>query len=249
MLIPPALANETNGLYLGATGNSGILGLSFPPAAAIRPTTGMTVLDNIFAHLAENERFFAFKLGRTSTLAGPSAANSSVTIGKLDLSIVNASGDAAQITYFPVFKTQASPYDYWKLPLLNLTIDGHALPLSDSLVPGAPSPIAILDTGTTLILGPSLDVNTFWESIGTGGSTRYNPKTNLWEVRCDRAVDVRFAFGQGDDAEEYAVHPEDICWAEGGQGNGWCMGGVQANDGVRDMNASEVFGRLTRFRR
>ncbi|KAF8136149.1 aspartic peptidase domain-containing protein [Boletus edulis] len=179
-----ALANETNGLYLRTTGNSGILGLSFPPAAAIRPTTGTTVLDNIFSHLGDSNRFFAFKLDTLN-------------------------GTAQQITYYPV-----------------------PLSLSTSLVPDAPSAIGIFDTGTTLILGPTLDVNAFWESVGTGGSTRYNAQTNLWEVRCDRAVDVRFTFGQGDEGREYAVHPEDISWAEGAQEDGWCMGGVQINDGA-----------------
>jgi hypothetical protein len=193
---------------------------------------GTTVLDNIFSHLGESNRFFAFKLGRKSNLSDPSATNSSFTIGKLDPSIVDTSNGTDQITYFPVFKTHSSPYDYWKLPILNLTINGLFLPLSSSLVPGAPSPIGVLDTGTTLILGPTLDVKAFWDSVGTGGSTRYNAQSNLWEVRCDRAVDVRFAFGQGDEGREYAVHPEDISWAMGGQGDGWCMGGVQVNDGV-----------------
>lgn len=145
---------------------------------------------------------------------------------------MDTANGTAQLTYFPVFKTESSPYDYWKLPILNLTINGLPLPLSPSLVPGAPSPIGILDTGTTLILGPTLDVNAFWDSVGTGGSSRYNAQSNLWEVQCDRAVDVRFAFGQSDGGGEYAVHPGDISWAEGKQKDGWCMGGVQVNDGV-----------------
>lgn len=193
---------------------------------------GTTILDNIFSHLGESDRFFAFKLGRNST--DPSAVDSSFTIGKLDPSVVDTANGTVQLTYFPVFKTQSSPYDYWKLPVLNLTINGFPLRLSPSLIPGAPSPIGILDTGTTLILGPTLDVNAFWESIGTGGSTRYNAQSNLWEVRCDRAVDVRFTFGQGDGGREYPVHPEDISWAEGKQKDGWCMGGVQINDNVRE---------------
>ena len=181
----------------------------------------------------ESDRFFAFKLGRTNNQSDPSVVSSSVTFGQLDSSIVVASNGTNQLTYFPVFQTFSSPYDYWKLPIFNLTIDGLLLPLSPSLVPGASSPIAILDTGTTLILGPTQDVNAFWNSIGTGGSTRYDARMNLWEVRCDRAVDVRFALGQGDGSREYAVHPEDISWAEGRQKDGWCMGGVQINDGVR----------------
>ena len=226
-----AIADETNELYLGFTGNSGILGLSFPPVAAIPQAVGTTVLENVFAHLADADRFFAFKLGRDNSFGDSSTVNSSVTFGQLDSSIMDAYG-MGQLTYFPVFKAVSGPYDYWKLPILNLSINGLLLPLSPSLVPGASSPIGILDTGTTLILGPTLDVNGFWESVGSGGSTRYNAETNLWEVRCDRAVDVRFAFGQGNGGREYVVHPEDISWAEGKQKDGWCMGGVQINDRV-----------------
>ncbi|KAG9318343.1 aspartic peptidase domain-containing protein [Chiua virens] len=238
-----ALANKTNDLFLATTGNSGILGLSFPPAAAIRSTVGTTLLDNLFSHLSESDRFFAFKLGRNSTLGDPIIATSSFTIGKLDPSVVDPVNGMAELAYFPVFKSPSGSYDYWKFPIQSLTINGSPLPLSTSLVVNAPAPIGILDTGTTLILGPTPDVNAFWESVGTGGSTRYNMQTNLWEVRCNRAVDVRFVFGEGDDQTEYAVHPEDISWAEGKSKDGWCMGGVQINDGVNsgDWLLGDVF--------
>ncbi|KIJ17249.1 hypothetical protein PAXINDRAFT_162166 [Paxillus involutus ATCC 200175] len=237
-----ALANGTSGLDLKDNGNSGILGLSFPPAASIQPTWGTTVLDNLFSHLDESNRFFAFKLGRN--VSDPNATDSSFTIGELDpLIITNTTGTTTQPTYFPVFQTTASPYDYWKLPILNVTINAIQLPLSRSLVRGAPSPIGVLDTGTTLILGPTVDVEAFWGVVGTGGSARYNSQTKLWEVRCDRGVDVRITLGQGEGAWEYAVHPEDISWAEGGERDGWCTGGMQANDRVNsgDWLLGDVF--------
>ncbi|KAF9228598.1 acid protease [Gyrodon lividus] len=236
-----ALANGTSGLDLKNNGNSGILGLSFPPTASIQPTWGTSVLDNLFSHLEESHRFFAFNLGRNGTLSDLNTTNSSFTIGELDLSII--SNTTTQLTYFPVFQTSASPYDYWKLPIFNITINTLPLPLSRSLVRGAPSPIGVLDTGTTLILGPTVDVEAFWGIVGTRGSARYNTQTKLWEVRCDRAVDVRITLGQGEGTWEYVVHPEDISWAEGGERDGWCMGGVQANDGVNsgDWLLGDVF--------
>lgn len=106
------------------------------------------------------------------------------------------------------------------------------LPLSKSLIPGAQTPVAVLDTGTTLILGPTLDVATFWAAVGGPDTVRKNLQTNEWEVQCNRAVTVKFTLGDKSDAKEYTVHPGDISWGEGKSDGNWCMGGIQANDGV-----------------
>ncbi|KAH7909709.1 aspartic peptidase domain-containing protein [Hygrophoropsis aurantiaca] len=234
-----AVASQTDGLGLADTGNSGILGLSFPLAASISPTSGTTVLENLFSHFDDSHRYFAYKLGRNET-HDASKADSSFTIGALDPNILN---DTSQLAFTPVFSAAGNAYDYWKLPIQAITIDSLSLPLSNSLVPGSQTPIAVLDTGTTLILGPTIDVNNFWAAVGTGGSARYNQQSRLWEVRCERAVDVRFKLGNKDGAKEYALHPEDISWAEELRTDGWCTGGIQANDGVNsgDWLLGDVF--------
>ncbi|KAH7889845.1 aspartic peptidase domain-containing protein [Phlebopus sp. FC_14] len=223
-----ALANHTNGLDLTNAGNSGILGLSFLAAAAIQPTWGTTLLDNLFGHFDQSNRFFAFKLGRNGTKED-ARTYSSFTIGRLDSAVTN---DTSQMTFFPVFGTKDSPYDYWKLTIQKIMINGLAVPLSRSLVLGAESPIGVLDTGTTLMLGPTADVEAFWTMIGVGGSARYNEQLQSWEVLCNRVVDVRIEVGDAGNTKEYALHPEDISWAERRERDGWCLGGVQANDRV-----------------
>ncbi|KIK45844.1 hypothetical protein CY34DRAFT_488303 [Suillus luteus UH-Slu-Lm8-n1] len=223
-----ALANQTSGLGLSVTGNSGILGLSFPLAASIPLTSGRPILDNLFTHFDDQHRFFAFKLGRNES-QDISHSDSSLTIGELDSSLTN---DMSQFVFTPVFASTPGEYDFWKLPMQQITIDAQVLPLTRSLVHGAPSPIAVLDTGTTLILGPAGDVNAFWYAIGTGGSTKYNQQTQTWQVRCDRAVDVRIKLGNSDTAKEYPLHPADVSWGEGKTQDGWCTGGIQANNGV-----------------
>ncbi|KAI6036832.1 aspartic peptidase domain-containing protein [Pisolithus microcarpus] len=174
-----ALADQTSGLNLADMGNSGILGFAFPSIAAIQPALGTTVLENIFDHLGDERRFFGYTLGRNTG----TSSDSSITIGELDSSIVN---DSSQLSYFPVFRTTHSPYDFWKLPIQSLTINSLSLPLSHSLVPGA----------------------IFWNTVNVGNSVRYNNDSQKWEVRCDRAIDVR-----------------DVKMP-------WCTGGLQANDGV-----------------
>ena len=225
------LANETTGLGLSSTGNSGILGLSFPISASIPLTSGRTIVENIFANLDDYHRFFAYKLGRSQNQNADSSTPvaSSFTIGRLDPTIAN---DTSRFQYTPVVAFGPTTSDFWKMPLRGLTVNSNPLPLSPSLMPGATTPLAALDTGTTLILGPSADVTTFWAAIGGNDTVRQNVALGLWEVKCNRAVSVGFNLGDEGNSKEYAVHPGDISWGEAPTSEGWCMGGVQANDGV-----------------
>ena len=234
-----ALANQTSGLHLSGTGNSGILGLSFPRVASIAPTLGKTFLENILSSLPEQDRMFAFKLGRDLFHNySQNDAISSFTVGQLDPDVAN---DTTAFTYTPVSLAGTTEYDFWKLPLQALTVNSVAIPLSRSLVPGAKAPIAVLDTGTSMILGPSVDVEAFWASVGGETVTRKNPDTGLWEVQCERGVIVGFVLGESGSANEYVVHPGDINWATGANGSEWCMGGVQANDGVCSPKPFSLF--------
>jgi hypothetical protein len=222
-MLHSGLANETAGLGLSTTGHSGILGFSFPSIAAISLSYGDTLLGNIMSSLDEPSRFFAFKLGRASD----SGNGSSFSIGQLDPAITN---DIAKFSFTPVSRAGADMFNYWKLPLRHLTVDSAVFALSSSLVPDAESPIAVLDTGTTLILGPSADVNAFWHAVSQEGATRKNKQTGMWEVRCDLGIAMAFVLGEAGSEREYPVDPEDINWIEGGSVDGWCMGGIQAND-------------------
>lgn len=213
------MANQTGGLGLSATGNSGIMGLAFPAEASIADTTGRVLTENIFSAFNESsQRFFAFHLGRTED-------DSSFTIGELDPVYANSSTD---LTLAPVYPTSGSIYDYWKLPLESLTINGTAFSLSKSRVRGASAPIAVFDTGTTLVLGPTEDVARFWESVGGARQTNRG-----WEVPCNRAVVVGMVIGEGSSQKEYTLDPADISWQEGSVDDAWCLGGLQGNDGVR----------------
>ena len=113
------------------------------------------------------------------------------------------------------------------MPLQYLTINSTTFPLSSSGVPGASAPIAVFDTGTTLILGPSDDVDRFWQSVGASRKT-----DDGWQVRCDRGVSIGFVLGEGAGQKEYVLDPADLSWLQGLRDGDWCFGGVQANDGV-----------------
>lgn len=189
----------------------------------------------------ESNKFFAFNLGRdlgqNRSIDSP---NASFTIGELDPEIAT---DPNTLSYTPVFRSGDSAFDYWKLPLHGITINSMIFPLSPSLVPDATTPIAVLDTGTTLILGPTADVSAFWSSMGGGDTVRKNAISEMWEVRCNRGVVVGLILGENDSKNEYPIHPRDMSWQEGGNSDGWCLGGIQANDQVNsgDWLLGDIF--------
>lgn len=193
------------------------MGLAFPLEAAIPDTSGRTLVENLFAAFNDDDRYFAFKLGRTEM-------DSSFSIGQLDTTYANSTSG---FTFNPVYSAYKSVYDYWKLPLQEITVNSTTFNLSPSKVPSAPSPIAVLDTGTTLILGPTPDVDRLWASIGGARKTDAG-----WQVRCNRGAVVGFVLGQGDNAREFVLDPSDISWRQGSADDDWCLGGIQGNDKV-----------------
>lgn len=201
---------------------------------------GMTVLQSIFTGLSDP--YFTISLG--SRLGNSANANStdpspSLTLGQIDTTSHPDINDIyTDFFIIPVSSAGANDYTYWKVPLLYLTINStdsttSKVLLSPSSVHGAQrgSQIAVLDTGTTLILGPSQDVQTFWMGVGSS-ATRKDPVSGMWQIRCEKAVIVGLVLGQEESHMEFLLDPADISWAEGGSNDGWCTGGIQANNQV-----------------
>ncbi|KAJ7261355.1 aspartic peptidase domain-containing protein [Mycena haematopus] len=210
-----AAVYETADLDLASTATSGIAGFCFSATAAIPATAGPTLLENVLSAFSPDQQFFAFLLPRDGSTG-------SLTLGSLDPTLAP---DPTLINYSPVIRTGLE-YDYWKLPLQHLTVDGEPFSISSSRVSDATTPIAVLDTGTTLILGPTEDVKAFYALLGAAAR---NDPVNGYQIRCTRAVPVGLVLG--DPPHEYPLHPADVAWAEGAQ-DGWCTGGLQANDNV-----------------
>lgn len=224
-----ALANQTIGLYLSNTGHSGILGLAFDSQASIELTSGQPLIKNLASHLPEESRYFA--VGLTNSESG-----SSFTIGELDPAYANSTNEFKWSDVY-VNPGKGQVYDYWKVPLKGISINGTFLkPLTESKVVDSPTPIAVLDTGTTLMLGPAVDVQYFWRTVG---GSRQN-SDGEWQVLCNRGVVVKVTLGGNGTEAEYVVHPSDVNWMDGGHeedGSGkWCIGGVQANDHVSPVS-------------
>nr|GAT59598.1 predicted protein [Mycena chlorophos] len=220
-----ATVYKTADLGLSSSGTSGIMGLCFPASAAISPTAGSTLLQNLMSSVPEP--VFAFHLPRMSGSADP---NASFTIGALDPQFVP---DRSMLQILPVESTGLH-FDYWKISILRFTVNGVPFELSQSRMPGAATPIAVLDSGTTLILGPNDDVNALYQLLGD--RAQYSPGSG-WQVPCTLPVLVGIVMGNP--PREYIIHPEDFSWSEAQSGE-WCLGGIQGNDRV---NAADwLFG-------
>ena len=214
--------DETRNMRLTNAQASGVLGLGFPSVSAIPLSLGRTLLETVFSNLPVQNRFFAYKLS-------PSDTGSTLSIGQHDPTI---SDRAAEIFYTPAFYSPGEAFDYWKLQLRAITVNGRLVPdvLSSSKIKNSKYPIAVFDTGTTLILGPSKDVNSLWAAVGgarLGDDGR-------WRVRCEHAVSVGLVLGDQVTQREYLIDPADVSQRPTGskEDEEWCIGGVQSNDGV-----------------
>jgi hypothetical protein len=134
------------------------------------------------------------------------------------------------ITIFEVYSSDGNSYDYWKINLDNILVgpSSSSLHLSESKIPKSSRPIAVFDTGTTLILGPSDDVRRFWFTVG--GARQSTDGT--WQVRCNNAIEMAFVFGN----VTVFIDPSDLSWSAERTPDGWCNGGLQANDNVSTLS-------------
>jgi len=144
--------------------------------------------------------------------------------------------DPATLHYIPVYPASSvsGGYDYWKVPLDGIIVNQTPIKLSKSKITSSRAPIAVFDTGTSLILGPTPDVEAIYSSLSVG-----NPSKNTagqWTVDCLLAIDLLLIIG----GRPYPIHPLDLAWDKISDSQGRCFGGIQANDGV--LSGDFLFG-------
>lgn len=144
--------------------------------------------------------------------------------------------DPAALHYIPVYPANlaSSAYDYWKVPLDSIIVNQIPINLCKSKIASSRTLIAVFDTGTSLILGPTADVDTIYSTLTVG-----NPSKNAagqWTIDCILAIDLLFIIG----GRPYPIHPLDLAWDKMSDGQGRCFGGIQANDGV--LSGDFLFG-------
>ncbi|KIK81195.1 hypothetical protein PAXRUDRAFT_199653 [Paxillus rubicundulus Ve08.2h10] len=169
---------------------SGLLGLGWQ---SISSSGQMPFWETLASSGAWSQPLMAFQLTRfvNATNAAPVEPGGSFTMGFLNESLYTGQIDFQNLPTTP---------SYWLLPMTELTVQGNAIS-----IPTGSASYSAIDTGTTLIGGPSNVIQVIYAQIP--GS---QPGTGNWEgyytYPCSTTVNVAISFG----GPSWPVSPADF---------------------------------------
>lgn len=203
----------------------GVLGMGYPSLAEI---LGNPVFDNMMGQKVLEEPVFSFYLSRRSSGSGPGGpegpADPEGPEGELLLGGVDAALHSGPINWVPV-----TSKGYWQIKMDRVALQGAA-----AFCPTGCQ--AIVDTGTSLIAGPTNDILVLQQLIGAS-------PTNIGEflidcVRLSSLPHVTFVLG----GHEYTLTAEQYVRKEMLGDRELCFSGFQAVDIVSPMGPLWILG-------
>ncbi|KAI9451913.1 aspartic peptidase A1 [Lactarius psammicola] len=143
--------------------------------------------------------------------------------GVFTLGVTNTSLYTGQIDYQSVDST-----DYWTLTMSNLTVNSNSVTL-----PSGSSSRAAIDTGTTLVGGPSAQISELYAQIpgSTAGTGNYE---GYYIYPCSTTVNVALSFG----GQSWSISPDDFRLTE--LSNNQCLGGFFELSSSQSSTSSSV---------
>ena len=169
----------------------GILGMAFP---LLSVNSVPTAFENLYSQGLVEENLFAFYLG-----------NSKMDKGELTLGGVNADHYTGEINWVPLLAAT-----YWEISMSNVQVGGTSYAPSSEMK-------AIVDTGTSIMTGPSEQVRAIAESLDAKEIIE-----GEFFVKCDVTDDIVFSINGND----YTLTPEDYLIPDGDM----CLLGLMAMD-------------------
>lgn len=157
---------------------AGLMGLGFSSLSVSRSTPWWVSL----ASSKWSDPLFAFYLKRYRNIASASSTEpdgGSVSFGELDSSVYT--GD---VTYVSIADSKQA---YWNIPIGGITSQGTAVGLGSSVN-------AAIDTGTTLIGGPSSIVAAIYAAI-PGSQAMTGSYAGYYEYPCSTKISLKMTFG------------------------------------------------------
>ncbi|KAJ7646600.1 aspartyl protease [Roridomyces roridus] len=200
------LAAQTTSRNLLTGTVSGIMGLAFSALSATQTTP---FWQNLVAQNQLESTEMGFWLSRfRGTKFTEEEPGGSFTLGG-----TNATFFTGDIEFLPM--VGSSPPAFWQLGMEEITVQGNQLGLS---VTGSQAPSAI-DTGTTLIGGPSADVAALWGQIQ--GSEPMPTMPGFFQYPCSTSLQISLSFG----GKLWPINPADLNIGSGTQPSS-CVGGI-----------------------
>ncbi|KAJ6575991.1 aspartic peptidase domain-containing protein [Mycena vulgaris] len=206
--------DASSGTLVGS--EAGILGLGF---GAIASTTKVPFWQAALAQAPVPEMAIWLKRGAQNESIGGSftfgGTNSSLFVGNIEF--LNSA-------------TDPSTTGFWELNVSGITVQGKGVDITSGV-----SALSAIDTGTTLIGGPGVDVAAIWAAVP--GATPSTSMSGFYEFPCTTKVNITVAFG----GKSWPINPADI--NVGNTSNNACLGAIYAlSETVSPSGPNWVFG-------
>ncbi|KAF8972676.1 aspartic peptidase A1 [Flammula alnicola] len=170
---------------------SGLLGLAFQTIASSKATP---LWETLVTSGAWDSPLMAFQLTR---FLNDSSVQSQEFGGSFSMGFTNTSLYTGDIDYVNL-PVQGS---YWILPITSMTVQGNSVSL-----PSGQDSYAAIDTGTTLVGGPSTYISQIFAQI-PGSSPGTGNFQNYYTYPCDTTVNVTLSFGG---TRTWTISPADF---------------------------------------
>jgi cathepsin D len=105
---------------------------------------------------------------------------------------------------------------YWSLSVSAITVNGKGVTTSTGN-----AALAAIDTGTTLIGGPSADVQAIWAAV-PGSVPMTGQNAGFYSFPCTTTVTVTMSFG----GNAWPINPNDMNLGQLSQGSTMCQGAI-----------------------
>lgn len=188
--------------------NTGIMGLGFETIASTEATPFWELLE-------ENNQlakpYLSFYLERL--LDDQNAPDDGAPGGIFTLGGTNSSLFTGDIDFQP-FPSNTRP-SFWLQTMKAITVNGQNIQISTG-----DAALSAIDTGTTLVGGPTDDVKAIWNSVSGSGQIKSGPYAGFYSFPCSTDVTVTLNFG----GKSWPISTTDMNLGEVEQGQ--CLGGI-----------------------
>ncbi|EIN11517.1 acid protease [Punctularia strigosozonata HHB-11173 SS5] len=193
--------------FSGEADVSGIMGLAFESISSTKATPWWQTLVN---NDLLDQPMMSFWLARASRTSSDQEQPGGVfTLGTANTSLF--SGDIEYIN-----QPSGLSASWWLLEMSKLTVLGQTVQISTG-----DSAIAAIDTGTTLIGGPSQDVTNFWSTV-PGSQSLGGSNQGFWSYPCSTKLNATLNFG----GRDWPISEEDMQFQQLDQKGETCQGAL-----------------------
>jgi len=181
---------------------SGLMGLAF---STLSTSKSMPFWETLASTNAWDSPLMAFHLTRFRNVSG---AQKLEVGGSFDMGFTNSSLYTGEISYVDIPSGDES---FWLIPLTQINVQNQPLAVSGTV-------LAAIDTGTTLVGGPSDAIATIFSQI-PGSQPAGSDYEGYWAFPCNTNINISMTFGDG---PAWSINPADFVLAR--VNGGFCIG-------------------------